>query len=239
MILTVAALIDLQSTAIHGLRFCQPIGGLQQPRQVVQSDGHIRMILAVSGLIDLQGTAIHGLRFCQPIGGLQQRCQVVQISGHCRMILAVAILINLQGAAQQWLRFVVIGFDEQQSSHLAQQFSRCSSYPNPSRKVGHRLGMGFQRLQHRPAAHILGIVNKGRIDPGQRSCQFMGLLRQFLPQPRYLLHQAVNRELGGLTGTIQQRQTLQLHQRIEDHTRIRRLPGAGHVQQAFGDRCWR
>lgn len=49
--------LGLDGTADQRLRFCQPIGGLQQPRQVVQICSHPRMIQAVAGLIDLQGTA--------------------------------------------------------------------------------------------------------------------------------------------------------------------------------------
>ena len=54
--------------------------------------------------------------------------------------------------------------------------------------------MGFQGFQHRPTAYILGISNKGGIDPDQGGFQFMGLLGRILPQPRYLLHQAVEQE---------------------------------------------
>ena len=51
--------------------------------------------------------------------------------------------------------------------------------------------MGLQRFQYWPTAHILRVSNKRCIDPCQRGCQFMGHLPRILPQPRYLLHQAV------------------------------------------------
>ena len=122
---------------------------------------------------------------------------------------------------------------------MAQQPCRCSSYPNLSRKVGHRLGMGFQGFQHRPTAHILRIAHKGRIDPDQGGFQFMGLLGRILPQPRYLLYQAVEQEAIALAGAAQQRIAIQLHQAIHRLDRLDRFSGVaiaccnGNLQQRF------
>ena len=100
---------DPRSAPCQRLRLRQAVGGLQQLRQVVESEGHVEVVIAVAGLIDRQGTPHQRLRLRQAVGGLQQLSQVVEISGHIGMIGAVAGLIDRQGTAIQGFGVFVSG----------------------------------------------------------------------------------------------------------------------------------
>ena len=57
---------------IKRLGFRQPVGGLQQPGEIVEVNGNIRVIGAVGFLVDGEGAAHERLGFGQPISALQQ-----------------------------------------------------------------------------------------------------------------------------------------------------------------------
>ena len=92
---------NLHPAAHQRLRFHEPIGSLQQQRQVVEACGDVGMLGAVTGLVDGQGAAHQRLRLRQAIGVLQQLRQVIEVDGDVGMLSAVTGLVDGQGAAHQ------------------------------------------------------------------------------------------------------------------------------------------
>jgi hypothetical protein len=127
------------------------------------------MVLAVAALFDCKTTLHQRLRLRQAVGGLQQRSQVVEINGHPGMIRPIAGLIDRQGTHIERLRVRIRRLALQQQTKLVQESARRLWDPRSIRKPSHRLGMGRQGIQHRPAAYILGIAHKGPIEPAQGS----------------------------------------------------------------------
>ena len=81
-----ALLVDGQRAAHQRLGLGQPVGGLQQLRQVVEVGGDVGMVGAEALLVDGERAAHQRLGLGQPVGGLQQLRQVVEADGDVGMV---------------------------------------------------------------------------------------------------------------------------------------------------------
>ncbi len=98
-----ARLVDRQRPAHQRLGLGPPVGGPQQPGQVVEPDGDSRVVGVKARLVDRQRPAQQRLGRGPPVGGPQQPGQVVEPDGHVGVVGAAARLVDLQRPAHQRL----------------------------------------------------------------------------------------------------------------------------------------
>ena len=78
MVLPEALLIDREGAAHQRFGLGEPVGGLEQRRQVVEAHGDVGVVLPEALLIDGEGAAHQRFGLGEPVGGLKQLSQVVE-----------------------------------------------------------------------------------------------------------------------------------------------------------------
>ena len=106
---------DRQRAAIKRLRLAGVVGGLEQAREIVETDRNVGMMRPIAGLVDRERAAIERLRIGGAACGVEQTREIVEVSRHIGMIRPVARLVDRQRAAKKRLRFsrAVCGSEQQ------------------------------------------------------------------------------------------------------------------------------
>ena len=153
--------VDLQRSPHQRFGLREPVGVLQQGRQIVQANCHVRVMLAESGHVDLQSTPHQRLRLSESAGALQQLTQLVRRPcdkvgiGECRRLgkrLALLLLALLPAGEihqnrrnSQALRDPILGIahafqgiSQKSQSGLGERAQR-QSFPHLREPVGELL----------------------------------------------------------------------------------------------------
>ena len=158
----------------------QPVGGLQEMRQIVEVSGHVGMIGTEALLVDGERAAHQRLGLRKPVRGLKQQRQIVEVSGHIGMIGAEALLVDGERAAHQRLR---LGEPVRGLKQLRQIVEGCRVFGGGvavTRRRRRRIllcqGYCFVRFAgsieiHDAAVHGVQICFAGRLGEGRRQRQ--------------------------------------------------------------------
>ena len=103
MIGAVGMLVDGQGAAHYALGFGQAAGGMEQLREIVESNCDSWIVLASTLLEDRKRTPHQRLGLGQPVGGFKQLSEVVELSGDVGMVRAKAPFFNSQCLSEQQL----------------------------------------------------------------------------------------------------------------------------------------
>ena len=81
----------------------EPVGVLEEPRQIVEADGDVRVIGAVGVFVDAKRAPHERLGLGEPVGGLQELRQIVEADGDARVIGAVGVFVDAKRAPHERL----------------------------------------------------------------------------------------------------------------------------------------
>jgi hypothetical protein len=90
---------DRQCAAHQRLRLVEPVGGLQQPGEVVEVARDVRVVDAEACLVNGERAAIQRLRLAEPVGVVQQLSEIVEGSPDVRM--AAPRLVSRMASARR------------------------------------------------------------------------------------------------------------------------------------------